>query len=476
MTLPRLIYVVALVLGASGLTSAINCPLPGCLSCSTVTGCRHCAEEGFTRVTFSNGVSRCRPIPTQAGTAAPYSASRFTASWLACGYPQLSAWQGSHFAAISADQWEASKQCGRCGLVRCTDARCAASPWVPVYFLDRCNEGQCKAGDLNLSDQAYLQLSGGTPATSDSARLKMEWYFMPCGPWTSGNMRWDPRKVNPWQQEVYIYNAGEAIASVDLNGKPLKLAGGGYYISDTADSPISLTTQAILTMTSELGTKLNVSIVDLGRSRDLAFKGQATAYSPPVVNGKKFACAYPTLSAWQRVYFASINLPQWDGAKQCGRCVMAKCVDARCKIRNKYIVAQVVDQCPTSDCKRGNLDFSNQAFLELTGLPPDRVAIEWHFTSCAPYVSGSIRLDPKSVNQWWQEIFIYNSAAPIVAVSLNGKPLQLSTWGFWVNNAATSPVKAGVAHTLKLTSDAGRTLSITITDIGKAQSLGVQFR
>ena len=37
------------------------------------------------------------------------------------------------------------------------------------------------------------------------------------------------------------------------------------------------------------------------------------------------------------------------------------------------------------------------------------------------------QLDPKSVNQWWQEIFIYNSAAPIVAVSLNGKPLQLST-------------------------------------------------
>jgi hypothetical protein len=34
-------------------------------------------------------------------------------------------------------QWEAGKQCGRCGLVRCTDARCAASPWVPVYFLDR---------------------------------------------------------------------------------------------------------------------------------------------------------------------------------------------------------------------------------------------------------------------------------------------------------------------------------------------------
>ncbi len=38
-------------------------------------------------------------------------------------------------------------------------------------------------------------------------------------------LQWDPRKVNPWQQEVYIYNAGEAVASVELNGKPLKLAG-----------------------------------------------------------------------------------------------------------------------------------------------------------------------------------------------------------------------------------------------------------
>lgn len=57
-------------------------------------------------------------------------------------------------------------------------------------------------------------------------------------------------------------------------------------------------------------------------------------------------------------------------------------------------------RCATSDCKQGNLDFSNPAFLELTGLSPDRVKIEWQWTSCAPYIQGNIRLDPKSYNRW----------------------------------------------------------------------------
>lgn len=49
-------------------------------------------------------------------------------------------------------------------------------------------------------------------------------------------------------------------------------------------------------------------------------------------------------------------------------------------------------RCATWDCKLGNLDFSNQAFLELTGLSPDRVKIEWQFTSCTPYTAGNIRV------------------------------------------------------------------------------------
>ena len=40
------------------------------------------------------------------------------------------------------------------------------------------------------------------------------------------------------------------------------------------------------------------------------YKGQATAFSPAVTNGKAFSCPYNTLSAWQRVYFAAINVAQ----------------------------------------------------------------------------------------------------------------------------------------------------------------------
>lgn len=69
---------------------------------------------------------------------------------------------------------------------------------------------------------------------------------------------------------------------------------------------------------------------------------------------------------------------------------MARCVDPRCKVQNRWVKVYLVDQCPT--CPGQDLDFSDPAFLELTGLTPDRVKIDWHFAPCGPQISGGIRV------------------------------------------------------------------------------------
>ncbi|PRW60709.1 tRNA pseudouridine synthase mitochondrial-like [Chlorella sorokiniana] len=203
------------------------------------------------------------------------------------------------------------------------------------------------------------------------------------------------------------------------------------------------------------------------------YKGDATAFSDAVAGtGDSFACAYPTLSPWQSTYFAAINIGQWDGGRQCGRCAMARCVDSRCRVKNKWVQVYLVDQCPT--CPGRDLDFSNPAFRELTGLSPDRVTIEWYFTSCANRITGGIQLSPKEsgVNEYWQAIFLHNSAEPIASVAIDGKPLKLETYGFWVNSGY---LKNGVPHVLTLTSRGGNKLTTTVTSVWRAQELPIQF-
>lgn len=202
-------------------------------------------------------------------------------------------------------------------------------------------------------------------------------------------------------------------------------------------------------------------------------KGDATAYgNGPVTSGATFSCPYGTLSAWQRVYYAAINAPQWNRARQCGRCIQARCVDARCKVKNKWVTVYVMDQCP--ECKYGDIDLSVNAFKELSGLSPDRVKVEWSWTSCQPYIQGNIRMDPKDrdYNEYWQALYLYNSVEPIVGVWINADALRLDTWGFWVHNGI---FKKGKANNLTIKAESGATRSVMLTDIWKPLELPVQF-
>lgn len=86
-----------------------------------------------------------------------------------------------------------------------------------------CRCADCKYGEIDLSDDAFLAASGGLMAFD---RLTVQWNFSEtCAPFTAGGIRLDPRSVNPWRQELYLYNAAESIAAAELDGRQLSLAG-----------------------------------------------------------------------------------------------------------------------------------------------------------------------------------------------------------------------------------------------------------
>lgn len=88
-----------------------------------------------------------------------------------------------------------------------------------------------------------------------------------------------------------------------------------------------------------------------------------------------------------------------------------------------------------------------------------------------------LQLAPKdeSVNQYWLALFLSNSVQPIAAVSVDGIPLKLSTWGFWEAESGVGESASG-SHTITLTSRNGDVLTTSVQgDDWAAQELNVQF-
>jgi len=201
------------------------------------------------------------------------------------------------------------------------------------------------------------------------------------------------------------------------------------------------------------------------------FSGDGTAFSDSVNNtGSGFACSFRYLNNKFSKYFAAMNQAQWENGASCGRCVLARCVDPRCKVQNKDVLVQIVDLCP--ECKPGDVDFSFDSYKEITGLWPHRLHITWKFTSCADDVSGSINFDPKDgITQFWQAFYLSNMRYPIKTAKLNGKELMRSPYQFFIH-AAMMPT--GPSN-LTIVADNGETITATIDDMTKRQDLKVQF-
>lgn len=174
-----------------------------------------------------------------------------------------------------------------------------------------------------------------------------------------------------------------------------------------------------------------VALLACGGARAAQFTGEATAYRgviQPSENGGGGYCGITELPTAARTYFAALNRAQFgsQGEDGCGRCARARCIDQRCR-NNGWVTVLLVDRC--YECAHGDIDFSNPAFLEMTGHAPHRLNIEWDFVPCPSHLlggGGNVEFYLKDgINPYWVAVQPRNALQKVVSVTINGQPTTL---------------------------------------------------
>jgi expansin (peptidoglycan-binding protein) len=83
----------------------------------------------------------------------------------------------------------------------------------------------------------------------------------------------------------------------------------------------------------------------------------------------------------------------------------------------------IVDLCPECRLKHGDVDFSIPVYRDITGLWPHRMKVEWEWTDCAAFISGTISIHLKDgSNPYWQAFYFSNMRCvqPWVGISFGG--------------------------------------------------------
>jgi hypothetical protein len=202
------------------------------------------------------------------------------------------------------------------------------------------------------------------------------------------------------------------------------------------------------------------------------YVGDGTAYSEAVPDGSGFACSFRKLFKHTKIYFAAINIEQWENGLSCGRCVNVLCTDPFCTVKNKKVKVQIVDQCP--ECKKGDIDLSIPAYRDVTGRWPHRLTVNWEWTSCEDIVDGDLLLSPKDgQNPWYHAFYLSNAANAIKKVTLNSKiEMSRNQFGFY---HFQGELEQG-PYTLRIVSIDGEMLTATVDTFLKSKDLGVQFQ
>lgn len=118
------------------------------------------------------------------------------------------------------------------------------------------------------------------------------------------------------------------------------------------------------------------------------------------------SCSYD--AAPESVMVAAINAAQYLNGQACGMCVEVGGPKGR-------IVVRIVDLCP--ECKAGDLDLSEQAFVMIAEKRAGRVPITWVPVACS--VQGPIAMRFKEgSSQWWLAVQVRNSRLPIRRIEM----------------------------------------------------------
>lgn len=95
--------------------------------------------------------------------------SQFAGGFNSCQFGRLSPYYETYFAALPSEQFERSRDCGRCAAVRGTGGR-GTGRTVIVMIVDEC--ATCSWGDLDFTSKAANDITG---YAFDSQPIEWEW-------------------------------------------------------------------------------------------------------------------------------------------------------------------------------------------------------------------------------------------------------------------------------------------------------------
>jgi expansin (peptidoglycan-binding protein) len=146
---------------------------------------------------------------------------------------------------------------------------------------------------------------------------------------------------------------------------------------------------------------------------------------------------------------AAMNAPQYANSSVCGMCVE---VTGPKGAANK-IVVRIVDKCP--ECRMGDLDLSEEAFVMIAEKSAGRVPISWQPVSCAVTGSLSYRFKEGS-SEYWMAVQVRNSRLPIQKLELQQGGIFISMaqqdYNYFVQD---SPAPGKGPFTFRVTSTTG---------------------
>ncbi|KAE8970544.1 hypothetical protein PR001_g27177 [Phytophthora rubi] len=125
------------------------------------------------------------------------------------------------YAALNAEQWEETMNCGRCAQVSCTDASCAGQSSEIVYIMDQCPG--CAYGDLDLSPDVFESITG-----QSYTKLSIEWELVDCP--VSNNVQYCLKTgSSEFWVAVQPANFVSGVQSLSINGQETALIDSAYY-------------------------------------------------------------------------------------------------------------------------------------------------------------------------------------------------------------------------------------------------------
>ncbi|PRW57741.1 Expansin 1 [Chlorella sorokiniana] len=194
--------------------------------------------------------------------------------------------------------------------------------------------------------------------------------------------------------------------------------------------------------------------------------------------GTQMACGMGFLSDYFKDHFVALPTTLYRSGELCGGCVRLWCVDSVCQdalVRNASFM--VTDSC--KDCTGNSLLVSERGFTNLTGVNINispTLQIAWTFESCAPLISGGIRmLASKNNGPTFLSCNFSNLRQLLKTVTIGGIPFTRTAYGAWELNSPGRDIaipKTGAE--LVLTSVDGQRISKRLRTLG-SQDLGINF-